>query len=179
MKKTVKVFKILITGSFGSGKTTLVKTLSEIEPVLTEKKISKPDRVKGNKNKTTVAMDMGKLKIGDNLEIHLYASPGQERFDFMIDILKRGILGAIVLVDAENPDSLVEAEKFAKKLKENFDIPVVFGVTKLDSPEAGNFEEIKAKLSDIEGSVVQSIDPRDKESGKKALLKLLELMLQA
>jgi len=40
-----KVLKILITGSYGSGKTTLVKTLSQIAPILTEKKISRPQDI--------------------------------------------------------------------------------------------------------------------------------------
>jgi signal recognition particle receptor subunit beta len=124
-------------------------------------------------------MDMGKLKINEDLEVHLFATPGQERFDFMLDILKRGILGAIVLVDAENPESVGEAIKFAKNVKEHYDIPIVFAVTKLDKPNAKSLEEIEIYLSDFEESVVCPLDPRDRESGKVALLRLLEMILKS
>ena len=172
-----KVFKILITGSFGSGKTTFVKTLSEIDPLLTEKNISLPERRSENKQTTTVAMDMGKLKIGDDIEVHLFSTPGQERFEFMFDILSKGILGAIILVDATSEESIAVAEDLAKKIRERFDIPILYAVTKLDMPNAKSLEEIKAFLSSIEGVAVEPLDPRDKESGKEVLVKLLSMMV--
>ena len=172
-----KVFKILITGSFGSGKTTFVKTLSEIDPLLTEKNISLPERRSENKQTTTVAMDMGKLKIGDDIEVHLFSTPGQERFEFMFDILSKGILGAIILVDATSEESIAVAEDLAKKIRERFDIPILYAVTKLDMPNAKSLEEIKALLSSIEGVSVEPLDPRDKESGKEVLVKLLSMMV--
>jgi signal recognition particle receptor subunit beta len=172
-----KVFKILITGSFGSGKTTFVKTISEIDPLLTEKNISRPERRSENKQTTTVAMDMGKLKIGDDIEVHLFSTPGQERFDFMFDILSKGILGAIILVDATSEESVAVAEDLAKKIRERFDIPILYAVTKLDMPNAKSLEEIKAFLSSIEGVEVEPLDPRDKESGKEVLVKLLSMMV--
>jgi len=172
-----KVLKILITGSYGSGKTTLVKTLSQIAPILTEKKISRPqDIIDENKKTTTVAMDMGKIKISDDLYIHIFATPGQERFDFMFDILSKGILGAIILVDATSPISVEVAKKLYKKVKDKFDIPVVFAVTKLDREDAYKFEEIKFLLEDCSDCAVVPLDPRDLESAKNALLKLLSLI---
>ena len=172
-----RVLKILITGSYGSGKTTLVKTLSQIAPILTEKKISRQeDIIEKDKTTTTVAMDMGKIKISDDLHIHIFATPGQERFDFMFDILSKGILGAIVLVDATSPISVEVAKKLYRKIKEKFDIPIVFGVTKLDRKNAFNFEEIKFLLEDCSDCAVVPLDPRDLESAKNALLKLLSLI---
>ncbi|RTZ61011.1 MAG: GTP-binding protein [Gammaproteobacteria bacterium] len=168
-----KVFKILITGSFGSGKTTFVKTISEIDPLLTEKNISRPERRTEDKQTTTVAMDMGKLKVGNDIEVHLFSTPGQERFEFMFDILSKGILGAIILVDATNNESIEVAENLAKKIREKFDIPILYAVTKLDLPNAKSLEEIKAFLSTIEDISVEPLDPRDKESGKEVLVKLL------
>ncbi len=168
-----KVFKILVTGSFGSGKTTFVRNLSEIDPVTTEKKISRKEEIKGDKDTTTVAMDMGKLRIGDDIEIHLFATPGQERFDFMVDILKRGIIGAVILVDATDPESVKTAEHLIKKISSSYDIPIIVGVTKTDMLNAKSLEEIKALLGDFEDVPVEPVDPRDKRSGKELLIKLL------
>ena len=172
-----KVFKILVTGSFGSGKTTFVRTLSEIDPLTTEKKISDPAEVEGEKTTTTVAMDMGKLLIGDDIEIHLFATPGQERFDFMLDILKRGIIGGIILVDATNPKSPEVAARFAERIKSSYDIPLIFCVTKGDIPGAQSLERIKAQLGDFDGIPVEVLDPRDRERGKEILVKLLSMVL--
>ena len=172
-----KIFKILVTGSFGSGKTTFVRTLSEIDPLLTEKKISEPSEVKGDKTTTTVAMDMGKLLIGDDIEIHLFATPGQERFDFMLDILKKGIIGGIVLVDATNPKSAEVAERFAERIKTSYDIPLLFCVTKTDMPGAKSLEQIKAYLGNFEDIPIEVLDPRDRERGKEILVKLLSMVL--
>ena len=177
MAKDKKAFKILITGSFGSGKTTLVKTLSEIDPLLTERKITSSAEKGKEKKTTTVALDMGKLKIGDSIEIHLFGAPGQERFDFMLDILQKGIIGAIVLVDATNPSSVEMAMNIANKLTSQLDIPIAFAITKSDLVENGAVEEIKNVLSDFEGVIIESIDPRDKNQGKALLVKLLSQIL--
>lgn len=177
MEKNKKAFKILVTGSFGSGKTTLVKTLSEIEPLLTERKITSYAEKGENKKTTTVALDMGKLKISDGLEIHLFGAPGQERFDFMLDILQKGIIGAIVLVDATNPSSVEIAMNIANKLTSQLDIPIAFAITKGDLVENGAVEGIKNMLSVFEGAIIESIDPRDKSQGKELLLKLLSQIM--
>jgi small GTP-binding protein len=173
-----KVYKILVAGSFGSGKTTFVKTVSEIDPLLTEKKITHPDELSENKKTTTVAMDMGKIKIGDEIEIHLFSAPGQERFNFMIDILKRGIIGAVIMVDAASPKSIKEAAELAKYIRSQYEIPILFAVTKLDLPHAKSLDEIKAHLEDDDFVKVMPLDPRDKEQGKKVLLELLGMVLQ-
>ncbi len=171
-----KVFKILIAGSFGSGKTTFIRNLSEIDPLLTEKKISQQELVTEDKQTTTVAMDMGKIKVGDDIEVHLFAAPGQSRFNFMIDILKRGIIGAIILVDATNPTSIEEAQQLAEYIRRKYDIPVVFAVTKLDMPEAKNLDEIKAYLENDDYVKVIPVDPRNKEESKRAVLELLSMV---
>ena len=174
-----KIFKILIAGSFGSGKTSLVRTLSEIEPLTTEKQISNSqERLFPGKKTTTVALDMGKLKIADDVEIQLFATPGQERFSFMLDILSKGILGALVLVDATNLASIDEAKNIAKKIRELYEIPIVYGITKTDEENAKSFEEIQIHLGNEDDAKIIKLDPRDFESSKRALLELLKLILE-
>ena len=88
-----KKYKIVIFGAFGAGKTTLIKTLdpesSHVEANCTG-------------GTTTVALDYGRVQINEN-HIHIFGTPGQERFEFAREIIGRGMDGAILLVDATSP----------------------------------------------------------------------------
>src|SRR3990172_4030491 len=88
--------KVLVTGPFGVGKSRLVKTISEIEVVSTERRLT---RAGGDgKDHTTVAMDYGRVTLGDTV-VHLTGTPGQERFDFMWDILSAETDAVVLVVD--------------------------------------------------------------------------------
>src|SRR5919205_1217377 len=99
--------KIVVTGPFAAGKTTLIRTISEITVLSTEKDIT--DETVARKPETTVAMDFGRITIDRDLVLYLFGTPGQERFDFMWEILGEGMLGYVVLVDASRAESLEEA----------------------------------------------------------------------
>src|SRR5437773_6264785 len=99
--------KIVVTGPFAAGKTTLIRTISEITVLSTEKDIT--DSTRTRKNETTVAMDFGRITIDRDLVLYLFGTPGQDRFDFMWEILGEGMLGYVLLVDMARPDSLAEA----------------------------------------------------------------------
>ncbi|MGH8002286.1 MAG: GTP-binding protein, partial [Brasilonema sp.] len=77
----MEILRIVVTGGIGAGKTTLIRTISEIEVVDTDNKAT--DEVGQMKQTTTVAMDCGRLTIGPNQSLHLYGTPGQSRFDYM------------------------------------------------------------------------------------------------
>jgi hypothetical protein len=47
---------------------------------------------------TTVSLDYGNTIINGE-KIHIFGSPGQERFKFMREILSNGLNGAIVVID--------------------------------------------------------------------------------
>ena len=85
--------KLVISGPVGAGKTTFVQTLSETEVVATEAEASEDI----GKKYTTVAFDFGTLNL-DGQELLLYGTPGQDRFDFMWDVLCEGALGLTLLV---------------------------------------------------------------------------------
>ncbi|WP_293267080.1 ATP/GTP-binding protein [Neptunomonas sp.] len=81
----MKSYKVLFVGSPGSGKTTAIRTISDVEVVDTDTKAS--DSTLKRKRTTTVGMDYGKLSLGEGKVLHLYGTPGQERFKFMWDLM--------------------------------------------------------------------------------------------
>ena len=173
-KDNKKKIKILISGPFAAGKTQFIKTISEIEPITTEKKTTK-DKEKKVKDFTTVAMDFGKITIDDEHELYLFGTPGQSRFDFMWDILGKGALGIIVLVDSTNPQTFHEARQIINYFESRYPVPMVVGANKQDLPDAWPPEMIKAALNlDTEDIPVIPVVATDKESVKNALLTLLQ-----
>ncbi len=51
---------------------------------------------------TTVALDYGRVQV-NGTHIHIFGTPGQERFEFAREIIGKGMDGAILLVDATSP----------------------------------------------------------------------------
>ncbi len=97
----MQTLKIVVTGPFSSGKTEFIQTISEIDVVSTERTITREsERIK---DRTTVAMDFGRITIDEELILYLFGTPGQKRFDFMWEILSEGMLGFIVMVDSTRP----------------------------------------------------------------------------
>src|SRR3954462_2136850 len=122
--------KIVVTGPFSAGKTTLIRTISEITVLSTEKDIT--DSTRSRKSETTVAMDFGRITIDRDLVLYLFGTPGQERFDFMWEILGEGMLGYVLLVDANRPDSLDEAVGILRAFRKMAHVPFVVGLNRAD-----------------------------------------------
>jgi signal recognition particle receptor subunit beta len=169
--------KIVVTGPFASGKTEFIKTISEIDVVLTEKKIRSPEE-RREKEETTVAMDFGRITIDKDLVLYLFGTPGQERFDFMWDILGEGSLGTVVLVDSTKGESIMKARKIIDFFYTKTGSPYVVAANKQDIPGAWPPEFIRSYL-DIDDSIkVVPCVAKDRESVKRVLLELMELVLE-
>ncbi len=122
--------KVLFAGPMGAGKTTAIRTISDIEPLLTEQPNSQQDVVK--KATTTVAMDYGEVVMESGQRLLLYGAPGQRRFDFMWKTLSNNALGMVILLNDNHtgiPELNYYLEAFSQLL---LDIPIVIGLSRLN-----------------------------------------------
>lgn len=137
--------KIIVTGSVGAGKTTTIQTISDVAVVQTEAKAS--DEIKEKKARTTVAMDFGVINLDDGQKIHIYGTPGQERFNFMWDILAKGSIGLIILVDAESKTAVDDLNFFMKQFSSMIEnTTVAIGLNKT-GPETISLAELRQQMT--------------------------------
>ncbi|MGR8942454.1 MAG: GTP-binding protein [Gammaproteobacteria bacterium] len=124
-------YKIIFTGPVGAGKTTAIQSISDTPPVKTDAVAS--DMTKSRKAATTVAMDYGVMNLADGEKIHLYGTPGQERFDFMWDILISGGIGLILLLDNTRADPFKDMNFFLDSFGDFISrTSIAIGVTQMD-----------------------------------------------
>ncbi|MBN2501886.1 MAG: ATP/GTP-binding protein [Anaerolineales bacterium] len=171
----MQTVKMVVTGPFNAGKTEFIQTVSEIDVVSTERKISsEAERVK---EATTVAMDFGRITVDDSLVLYLFGTPGQKRFDFMWEILSEGMLGFIVMVDSTRPETFREARSILETFRAYAPTPYIVSANKQDLPDAWEVEDMRIALRldpDVKLMPCVSVD---KESVKENLLVLLTEIL--
>jgi uncharacterized protein len=172
----MQTVKMVVTGPFNSGKTHFIRTVSEIEVVATERKISaEAEKVK---EFTTVAMDFGRITIDNDLVLYLFGTPGQKRFDFMWEILSEGMLGFVVMVDSARPETFREAKGILETFRAYAPTPYVVAANKQDVEDAWSLEDLRIALR-LDSSVkLLGCVATDKESVKSVLLELLYSILE-
>ena len=163
--------KIVVTGPFAAGKTTLIRTISEITVLSTEKDIT--DETRSRKAETTVAMDFGRITIDRDLVLYLFGTPGQDRFDFMWEILGEGMLGYILLVDSDRPDSLDEAVGILEAFRRMARVPFVVALNRSEGITPADETAVRSALQLGPDVAVVPCDATDRESVKSVLLALL------
>jgi len=168
--------KIVIAGGFGTGKTTMVGSVSEIPPLKTEELLTEAgvhvDDLAGieGKDTTTVALDFGRITINTKVVLYLFGTPGQNRFWFMWDELATGAIGAVVLVDTRRLDSSFPSIDFF----EHRGIPFVVAVNCFDGSQLYEEDEVRHALDLDDGIPVVLCDARDRESSKAVLVGLIQ-----
>ena len=165
-----------MTGPFAAGKTTLIRTISEITVLSTERGIT--DSTRKRKAETTVAMDFGRITIDRDLVLYLFGTPGQDRFDFMWEILGEGMIGYLLLVDASREDSVQEAASILDAFRTMARVPYVVAVNRAAVDDHALVDSVRQRLQ-IPGDVaILGCDATDRESVKSVLLALLYAVLE-
>ncbi len=171
----MQTVKMVVTGPFNAGKTEFIQSVSEINVVSTERKISsEAERVKQT---TTVAMDFGRITVDQDLVLYLFGTPGQKRFDFMWEILSEGMLGFIVLVDSTRPETFREARSILETFRAYAPTPYVVAANKQDLPDAWDIDDIRLALRLSPKIKLLPCVATKKETVKGVLLELLYSIL--
>ena len=172
----MQTVKMVVTGPFNAGKTQFIRTVSEIDVVSTERKIS--SEAEKVKETTTVAMDFGRITVDEDLVLYLFGTPGQKRFDFMWEILSEGMLGFIVVVDSARPETFREARGILHTFRAYAPTPYVVAANKQDMDDAWDIDDLRIALKLDESIKLLPTVASDKESVKSVLLELLYSILE-
>ncbi|MEU7469061.1 ATP/GTP-binding protein [Streptomyces sp. NPDC044984] len=171
----IRSVKVMIAGGFGTGKTTMVRSVSDIRPLTTEETLTQAsagvDDLIGvaDKSQTTVSLDFGKIGLNDSLVLYLFGTPGQERFWFLWNGLFKGALGAVVLVDTRRLASSFRAIEEMERQQ----VPFVIALNVFPDSKDFPVEEIRDAL-DIPAHIpVVSFDARDRASSRDVLVALI------
>lgn len=171
----MQTVKMVVTGPFNAGKTEYIQTVSEIDVVSTEKKItSEAEMVK---SQTTVAMDFGRITVDDDLVLYLFGTPGQKRFDFMWEILSEGMLGFIVMVDSTRPETFREARSILETFRAYAPTPYIVAANKQDLDDAWDVDDMRIALRLDPSVKLLPCVSLEKGSVKDTLLELLQIIV--
>ena len=169
--------KIVVTGPFNAGKTTLIKSVSEITVLSTERQVS--DTAAEGGGETTVAMDFGRITVSDDVVLYLFGTPGQSRFSFMWETLSEGMLGFVLIVDAMSPQTLDAAGEMISFFTEMSDVPFVVAANKVAAEDVDQLQQVRADLGLDPKVPLLPVDARDRDSVKAVLLGLLYEILES
>lgn len=175
----MEIMRLVVTGCVGAGKSTFIRSVSEIEVVDTDRQAT--DETAQLKKRTTVALDFGRLQFGPDMALHIYGTPGQSRFDFMWDILIRKAHAYVLLVAAHRPSEFRYARRIVSFMNQRMQIPMIIGLTHTDCPGAWAEENIATALGYVDDKTrppIVTVNATDQASVAESLIVLVQYCLE-
>lgn len=174
---------IVFIGSVGAGKTEAVRSISEIDILETD--VAATDETAFLKKTTTVSMDVGVIHLGGNDKLRIYSAPGQDRFDFMWEILLQQVKGVILLLNQANADPIKDLAHYLRSLTTMLNgkkIPLVIGISHVDKnpdlPISVYFDYLeKNPVSFVRGPIpICHVDCRVKEDVQRLMFGIAAML---
>ena len=159
----VYVPKILVTGPYHAGKTTIVHALSS-------------RAVSVQRMGTTIALDFGHVEY-KGFSVDLFGTVGQPRFDPILEVLGGDSLGVILVVDSTKPEEFPRAIEMMHK-SGVYGLPYVVVANKQDLPNALSADEIRRRMHIPEDVPVIETVATEKKNVIKALDALLKKLIE-
>ena len=168
-----QTFKILVTGPYAAGKTSLIQSVSQTQVVSTDVVTSGEEAdVKAH---TTVAMDFGTYTIDDDIRLLLFGTPGQPRFRFMTNILKGDVDVVAFVIDAEAPATHAPAGVELRSLLADLKVPAVVAVNRCSDDAVA--AQVARSLGATADQPVVPCQLNDPESGRDVVVEILITLL--
>jgi signal recognition particle receptor subunit beta len=136
---------VIFSGPAGSGKTTAIAAISDIEPFFTGEVAADAAPERGIASAS--ALDYGRLKLDNGENLHLYGTPGQAGLAFDWDSLAGNKLGLVLLIDNQCPDPMADLQSwlnlFADLIPRN---AIAVGITRSDVEGSQSVEDYQRVL---------------------------------
>jgi len=154
--------KIVVFGSYNAGKSTLIQTLDPS---------SRHIEAHANEGDTTIALDYGRIDI-HALHVYLFGTPGQDRFEFVRQIVARGMDAAILVVDSSAQPDDFTLHLYSSLMEQG--VPLAVILNKCDLPGAcpQGLEET------FKNALVFSVCAQDRAAVSAALTKFVESFIK-
>ena len=165
--------KIVVTGTRGAGKTTFIRSISEIATVpavihRTRHTNSTVQDAKPSKTSVSTWMDVGRITLDPSLVLYLF---GTDRQGVLRDEISRGAAGAVILADTGRGRDALAAIDYCEK----YSIPYIVACDRAGDEDATEaLEALRTEIGLSMKIVTIAVDVHARESVKTALVNLLE-----
>jgi signal recognition particle receptor subunit beta len=167
--------RIVLFGPMGIGKTTAIRTLCGDTAVDCD--VPNLDVEAHDKETTTVGAEFGVVFLSNHEELHVYGSPGQDRFGFLRQWLLSLAVGTLVLVDINQPDGLPYATELVAQFQRLAPGAAIVVLSARPAPSA-TLRSFSRQLADHAGMAIPvlAVDVREPEQMFNALELLVAVL---